>query len=152
MAFVVDSRRLSLRAAVLTGTSFRACVLAATLLPLSVAIGLLILPTLRLTPSFVPVSLSTVFVWMGTLSSAHVFSTAYLLFNPSEFRGMRNSGTVLVAMPILLFFSTFLILLAAPLWMAMIFMLVYIHYGMWHLGGKTWACSFSSRAFLSSDR
>jgi hypothetical protein len=146
---------------IVSGNSFRLCVLAATMLPLLVAIGMqsspFIIqssPFMRFAPNFVAgalsSSLTTTFVFMGTLSTAHVFSTAYLLFNPREYAGVKSAGTVFVLLPIVLIVLTFIILLTTQLWTAMIFMLVYIHYGMWHFGRQNLGVlSFVSRISLS---
>ena len=89
-----------------SGNSFRWCVLAATLLPLVVAFGMQVSPLLGLFPSVLSSvysnSITTVFVLMGTLSSAHVFSTTYLLLNPKEYAGVKNASLMLVLLPILL--------------------------------------------------
>jgi len=134
----------------LRGSYFRFFVLAATLLPLMVAFAMQIAPIVSVAPQFYSTSLSTALVIMGTLSASHVCSTAYLLFNPSEYEGIRSPLLVLIAIPGFLLVTTFAMLMAAPLWATMIFMLVYIHYGMWHFGRQNLGVlSFVSRISLN---
>jgi hypothetical protein len=134
----------------LSANSFRVSVLAATILPIFIALGMQATPLMRVFPGIVTTfyssSLAAVFTVMGTISAAHVCSTAYLLFNPKEYVGVKNATLVLVLIPIGLFTATFIVLLAMPLWTAMIFMLIYIHYGMWHFGRQNLGVlSFVSR-------
>ncbi len=139
-----------LRSKILSANSFRLSVLAATMLPIFIALGLQASPLMRVFPSIVSAlyssSLTAVFTIMGTISAAHVCSTAYLLFNPKEYIGVKNARLVLVLLPIGLLTATFIVLLVTPLWAAMIFMLIYIHYGMWHFGRQNLGVlSFVSR-------
>jgi hypothetical protein len=111
------------------GTSrywFLACMIAATILPFVVAAILVAQPPLAIG------QLSAVFWIMAALSATHVASTAYILFNPADHAGVRAPQLTLVGIPLLLLVATFMVLLALPLWASMLFMLVYIHYGMWH--------------------
>jgi hypothetical protein len=111
-----------------TGTWFRAAIIGATVVPFAVAIAL------AGQPPFGSSGLSAVLVLLGWLSTAHVMSTAYILFNPADHIGVRSPHLTLLAVPLLLLGATFTVLVALPLWAAMAFMLVYIHYGMWHFG------------------
>jgi hypothetical protein len=129
----VSSPALSLRGYI-SGSSFRACILAATLAPLVVVLAMQLGPVVTLAPKLYSTGLAGALAAMGALSSSHVFSTSYLLFNPREYRGVTSPLVVLVAIPIVLVVATFAMLMAAPLWATMLFMLVYIHYGMWHFG------------------
>lgn len=133
----------------LSGSSFRASILVATLAPLAIALGMQLGSVAGVAPRFYSISLAAALSLMGTLSATHVSATAYLLFNPKEYEGVRNPLIVLILIPGLLFATTFAVLLAAPLWATMIFMLVYIHYGMWHFGRQNLGVlSFVSRISL----
>jgi hypothetical protein len=118
----------------LSGSSFRGCILAATLVPLTLALAMQFGSAVGVAPRFFSSSLTATLSIMGTLSATHVCATAYLLFNPKDYDGVRSPLLVLVAIPGLLLVTTYAMLMAAPLWATMIFMLVYIHYGMWHFG------------------
>src|SRR5439155_13953978 len=82
-----------IRQTFLSGTSFSICILAATLLPLILALAMNFLTVVlffvpgSLQP-YVTMSLAATFGWMGTISSAHVASTAYLLLDPKEYSGV----------------------------------------------------------------
>jgi hypothetical protein len=134
----------------LSGSSFRKWILAATLAPTTVAIAMQLGPVIGTIPPPFSLSLTTVLTVMGTLSATHVCSTAYLLFNPEEYEGIKRPLTVLVLVPGILCLLTFSVLMAAPLYGSMIFMLAYIHYGMWHFGRQNLGVlSFVSRISLN---
>jgi hypothetical protein len=144
-------------AALTTGKMFRIGIIAATILPLVVAVGIALLEVVSTHgPSpvsgffqFGSVSLKAVLSIMATLSSAHVMSTGYLLFNPKECRGVWRPGLSLVAIPAVLFGATFFTLLALPLWAVLAYMLAYLHYGMFHFGRQNLGVlSFVSRIAL----
>lgn len=140
-----------------TGAAFRLSVIAATLLPLVVAIGIFALSRIP-APGYRPiadllrfgtVTAQTAFAVMGTLSAAHVMSTCYLLFNPSEYRGVWRPGASLVGIPLILVGATFFVLLALPLWAVLAYMLAYLHFGMLHFGRQNLGVlSFVSRISL----
>jgi hypothetical protein len=133
----------------LSGSSFRGCVLAATLAPVALALAMQFGSAVGVAPRFFSSSLMATLSIMGTLSATHVCATAYLLFNPKEYEGVRSPLVVLIAIPALLLVTTFAMLIAAPLWATMIFMLLYIHYGMWHFGRQNLGVfSFVSRISL----
>jgi hypothetical protein len=125
MALSVEQSRPLPNAA---GARFRAAIIAATVVPFAVAIAL------AAQPPFGSRGLNSVLVILGWLSTAHVVSTAYILFNPADHVGVKSPRLTLLAIPLLLVGATLTVLLALPTSAAMAFMLVYIHYGMWHFG------------------
>jgi hypothetical protein len=140
-----------------TGTAFRLSIIAATILPLGVALGIFLLSQLHAYAPrpiadllrFGSVTAQGAFVVMGTLSAAHVMSTSYLLFNPNEYRGVWRPGVSLIGIPAILFCATFLVLLALPLWAVLAYMLAYLHFGMLHFGRQNLGVlSFVSRIAL----
>jgi hypothetical protein len=140
MALSIEGVRFSLGS---SGHWFRVWMIAATVLPFMIAIALVA------QPPFATRQLAAVFSIMGTLSAAHVASTAYILFNPADHVGVRSAHLTLVGIPLVLLITTFAVLLALPLWASMLFMLAYIHYGMWHFARQNLGVlSFISRISL----
>ena len=144
-------------AALTTGTAFRLAIIAATILPLGVALGIFLFSQLlAYAPrpiadllQFGSVTARGAFLVMGTLSAAHVMSTGYLLFNPSEYRGVWRPGVSLVGIPAVLLATTFFVLLALPLQAVLAYMLLYLHFGMLHFGRQNLGVlSFVSRIAL----
>jgi hypothetical protein len=137
------------------GSLFRACILGATLAPFLTALAI------RFEPQFVrhapgalqaPLTLSigTAFAWMGIISSAHVVSTSYLLLNPKEYYGVWKPWLSLVCIPLTLLAATFVVLLSLPLGAVLAYMIVYLHYGMWHFGRQNLGVlSFVTRVSLA---
>lgn len=71
---------------------------------------------------------------VGAFSGAHVPSTSYLFFSKDVMTGVPYwKWTVLVA-PIILILLVYVFLFAVPTWALIAFMLVYIHFGVWHFG------------------
>jgi hypothetical protein len=127
-----------------TGARFRAAIVIATLAPFAIAIAL------AGQPPFAVRGLSAVFALLGWLSTAHVMSTAYILLNPADHVGVRSPRLTLLAVPLLLLGATFAALLGLPLGATLAFMLVYVHYGMWHFGRQNiGVLTFVSRVSLA---
>jgi hypothetical protein len=124
---LVRPQRPALRSLV-TGRTFVIAILAATFCPLAAA------AVTHVIPASTRLGFGTLFTILSTVAGTHVFSTAYLLFDPREHAGVVRPTITLVAVPAVLLAANFFALLAAPLWLTMMFMLVYIHYGMWHFG------------------
>jgi hypothetical protein len=146
MSAVIDAPQASAVAGrrfyLFNGKNFKLCVVAATIMPLCVAAvvffsakiaGLLPAP-INIVFRFGTFSAAMALTVMGTLSAAHVMSTSYLLFNPSDYRGVWRPAISLAAIPALLFFVTFAVLLFLPLWAVLAYMLAYLHFGMFHFG------------------
>ena len=111
----------------MNGRLFQYSLLTVTLLPI----------TLALMPrSSDVVAVSTA---IGPIAGTHVFSTLYLYLTPDVFEGVRNWRWTVIAAPIALMAAVFLFLLAMPTWTLVLFMLIYIHFGIVHFGRqKSW--------------
>ena len=118
----------------MTGRIFQASLLVATLLPfLTVAL---------------PRSSTALAVWAGisVLGGTHVMATTYLYTTPHAFAGIPGWKWSCVVAPIILMASVFLALMAFPAWALGAFMLVYVHFGIWHFGRQNLGVmTFSTR-------
>src|SRR5262245_3175827 len=105
-----------------TGRFFLLTLLVATLLPFAV-VALPRLPSVL--AILTPVSL---------VSGTHVTATAYLYLAGDTFKGVPHWQLTVVAAPLLLMAAVFLAFLTFPLPALTVFMLIYIHFGLWHFG------------------
>jgi len=88
----------------------------------------------------------SVFTALSLLGGTHVMSTAYLYMTPNAFIGIPNWRLTLVAAPIALMAAVFVALMTFPIWALTLFMLVYIHFGIWHFGRQNLGVlSFAAR-------
>lgn len=116
------------------GRAFQAALLLATLVPF-VAVALPRVP-------FVIAALTL----LATVSGTHVMATIYLYLSRGSFSGVTNAGTTIFLSPAFAIAAVFIVLLAAPLTVTMAFMLVYIHFGVWHFGRQNLGVmAFSAR-------
>ena len=106
----------------MNGRVFQYSLLTVTLVPITLAL---------LPRSSDVVAVSTA---MGLIAGTHVFSTLYLYLTPDVFEGVRNWRWTVIAAPIALMAAVFLLLLAMPTWTLILFMLIYIHFGIVHFG------------------
>jgi hypothetical protein len=106
----------------MNGRIFQYSLLTVTLLPITVAL-------LPRSSDVIAVSAA-----LGLIAGTHVFSTLYLYFTPDVFEGVWNWRWTVVAAPIALMAAVFLFLLAMPTWLLVLFMLIYIHFGIVHFG------------------
>jgi hypothetical protein len=106
----------------MNGRVFQYSLLTVTLLPITLAL---------LPRSSDVVVVSTA---IGLIAGTHVFSTLYLYLTPDVFEGVRNWRWTVIAAPIALMAAVFLFLLAMPTWTLVLFMLIYIHFGIVHFG------------------
>lgn len=68
------------------------------------------------------------------VSAPHVLTTAYLLLDRGNLAGIARPALTLAAIPLALIALSYAVLLAAPLWIVLAYMLVYVHVSMWHFG------------------
>jgi hypothetical protein len=71
---------------------------------------------------------------IGLIAGTHVFSTLYLYLTPDVFAGVSNWRSTVIMAPLVLMVAVFLFLLAMPSWALLLFMLIYIHFGIVHFG------------------
>jgi len=71
---------------------------------------------------------------ISLLGGTHVMATAYLFASPTAFVGVPHWQLTLVAAPLVLMAAVFVAVFAFPMWALVLFMLVYIHFGIWHFG------------------
>jgi hypothetical protein len=118
----------------MTGRLFQISLLVATLLPFC----MVALPR--------SASALTVITAISLLGGTHVMATAYLYAAPNAFVGIPNWKWTCVAAPIALMAAVFVALMAFPIWALAAFMLVYIHFGIWHFGRQNLGVvTFSTR-------
>ena len=78
-------------------------------------------------------------------SIAHVFATGYLLSDPMVRSFFLRERFALIAVPIAAAIGGFAMLALAPLWVAFVFVLFYVHYQAYHFGQQNLGvASFSS--------
>jgi hypothetical protein len=119
---------------VTSGRTFQYLLLTVTLLPITLAL---------LPRSSDVVAVSTA---IGLIAGTHVFSTLYLYLTPDVFEGVPNWRSTVIAAPLVLMAAVFLFLLAMPTWALLLFMLIYIHFGIWHFGRQNLGVlTFSAR-------
>jgi hypothetical protein len=83
---------------------------------------------------------------IGLIAGTHVFSTLYLYLTPDVFEGVPNWRSTVIVAPLVLMAAVFLFLLAMPTWSLLVFMLIYIHFGIWHFGRQNLGVlTFSAR-------
>lgn len=68
------------------------------------------------------------------VAAPHVFATLYLLLDRGNLAGISKPGVTVFAIPVALMILNCAVLLAAPLWAVLAYMLVYVHISMWHFG------------------
>jgi hypothetical protein len=116
------------------GRVFQYLLLGATLLPFATPL----LPQSS-------VILALVFV-IGLIGGTHVPATAYLFFSRDICAGVPNWKWTIVVAPLILIALVFIFCLAMPTQALMAFMLIYIHFGIWHFGRQNLGVvSFSVR-------
>jgi hypothetical protein len=115
------SPRMS-RTASSAGSLFEYALLLATLLPFAAVVMPRVSPVLSLVTA------------LSLVSGTHVMATAYLYCSRAAFRGVPNWRLTVVAAPVLLMAAVFFAVLTFPLPLLMLFMLVYLHFGVWHFG------------------
>lgn len=83
---------------------------------------------------------------ISVLGGTHVMATAYLYAAPNAFAGIPRWQWTCVAAPLALMAAVFVALMAFPTWALGAFMLVYIHFGIWHFGRQNLGVvTFSTR-------
>jgi hypothetical protein len=71
---------------------------------------------------------------LNLIAAPHVLTTLYLLLDRRNLIGVANPQLTVFLCPMALIAVSCLVLLTAPLWVVMSFMLFYVFYGMWHFG------------------
>lgn len=104
------------------GRLFQVLLLGATLIP----VAALLLPQTAIVAVLVPGIVS--------VSMVHVPSTAYLFVSRDVYAGVPNWKWTIVVVPLVLIALVFVFCLAMPTWALIAFMLVYLHFGIWHFG------------------
>jgi hypothetical protein len=105
-----------------TGRLFQISLLLATLLPF----GMVALPH--------SAGVLAVITAISLLGGTHVMATGYLYTVPNAFIGIPRWRLTVVAAPLVLMAATFAALMTLPTWALGAYMLVYIHFGLWHFG------------------
>jgi hypothetical protein len=83
---------------------------------------------------------------LNLIAAPHVMATLYLLLDRRNLTGVARPNLTIFLIPTILIALTYVILLAAPLWGVMAFMLVFVFYGMWHFGRQNLGIvSFATR-------
>jgi hypothetical protein len=89
--------------------------------------------------------LALIFV-VGLFAGIHVPSTSYLFFSRDVVAGVPHWQWTVVAAPLVLMALVYVFLFAMPTWAVIAFMLIYIHFGIWHFGRQNLGVlSFSLR-------
>ena len=112
----------------LSGRSFLALLAGATVGPLSLAL------LHHHTEGLSHLCAASGLKLLTLVSAPHVLTTLYLLFDRQNLAGIARPGLTIVAVPLALMALNFAVLLAAPLWIVLAYMLVYVHFSMWHFG------------------
>jgi len=111
-----------------SGRTFALLMMGATLGPLALAL-------LHRNTDGLPQTCAGTAIQLLTLVAApHVLATACLLFDRQDLAGISRPGVTIYAVPAALMAANYAILLAAPLWTVLIYMLIYVHFSMWHFG------------------
>lgn len=71
---------------------------------------------------------------LTAVSAPHVFTTLYLLLDRRNLAGIARPGLTIFAIPLALMAVNYAVLLAAPMWLVLAYMLAYVHFSMWHFG------------------
>lgn len=114
--------------ALLSGHVFLVLLAGATLGPFALAI-------LHVHTTGVPhIGAATALQVLNLVAAPHVMTTLYLLLDGRSLAGITSPRLTVFICPTLLIALSCAVLLLAPLWLVMSFMLVYVFYGMWHFG------------------
>lgn len=68
------------------------------------------------------------------VAAPHVLTTLYLVLDHRDLAGVSRPAMTIYAIPAALIVLNYAILLAAPPWAVLAYMLVYVHFSMWHFG------------------
>src|SRR5258708_20726547 len=71
------------------------------------------------------------------VAAPHVLTTLYLVVDRRDLAGVRRPAMTIYAIPAALIVLNYAILLAAPPWAVLAYMLFYFHFVMWHFGRQT---------------
>ena len=111
-----------------SGRTFALLMAGATLGPLALIL------VHRATEGLPQTCAGTVIQLLTLIAAPHVLATACLLFDRRDLAGITRPGLTIYAIPAALMAGNYVILLAAPLWAVTVYMLVYVHFSMWHFG------------------
>ncbi len=130
-------RRLAL---LVSGRSFLWLLAAATLGPL--ALSLLYLLTDGLSRNCATTGLKL----LTLVSAPHVLTTLYLVVDRQNLVGIPRPAMTIGVIPLGLMAINYAVLLTAPLWAVLAYMIAYIHVSMWHFGRQNLGVvTFSTR-------
>src|SRR5262249_39122560 len=83
---------------------------------------------------------------LSLLGGTHVMATAYLYATPNAFYGVPHWQWTVVIGPLALMAAVFGALMSLPPWALGAFMLVYVHFAIWHFGRQNLGVvTFSAR-------
>lgn len=68
------------------------------------------------------------------IAAPHVLATLYLMLDRRDLAGVGRPGLTIYAIPAGLIVLNYVVLFAAPLWAVLAYMLIYVHFSMWHFG------------------
>jgi hypothetical protein len=68
------------------------------------------------------------------VSAPHVLTTLYLVLDRQNLAGIPRPAMTIAAIPLALIAFNYAVLLTAPLWAVLAYMLAYVHVSMWHFG------------------